>query len=258
MSSSQHVFLPHFTVTGEGSALVLLHGFFMDSELFTRQVKQFSQHWTVVCIDSRGHGETPHGNTPYTYWDQARDVIAVLDHLQITEAVLVGHSQGGFIALRTALECPSRVRALAFIASESGPSPAEEQAGYRELFAAWDTHGPTPELTGPLAAQIIGDRAQAEYWSQRWQQRSDVAVAPAGQCLLDREDITDRLGEITCPAMLVRGDQDQAISAERAQPLIDGLAGMTSAVTIPGAAHAPQLSHPAEVNEALGAFLERL
>lgn len=237
---------------------MFLHGFFMDSTLFTHQVKEFSHRWSVVCIDSRGHGGTPHGSTPYTYWDQARDVVAVLDHLQIDKAVLVGHSQGGFIALRTALEQPDRVRALAFIASESGPSPAEEQAGYRELFAAWDAHGPIPELTNPLADQIIGDQALAEHWSRRWQQRSDVPVAPAGQCLLDREDVTDRLRAITCPAVLVRGDQDQAISAERAQPLIDGLEGMTVALTIPGAAHAPQLSHPAEVNAALSAFLERL
>lgn len=258
MSSSQHVSLPHFTVTGEGPALVFLHGFFMDSTLFTHQVKEFSSRWSVVCIDSRGHGETPHGSTPYSYWDQARDVVAVLDHLQLDDAVLVGHSQGGFIALRAAIAYPSRVRALALIASESGPSPAEEQSDYRGLFAAWDTHGPTPELTDPLAGQIIGDQAQAQHWSQRWQQRTNVPVSPAGQCLLDREDITGQLHTIGCPATLIRGDQDQAISSERAQPLIDGLEGMTEPLTIAGAAHAPQLSHPEAVNAALEAFLEKL
>lgn len=255
MSSSQHVFLPNFTVAGQGPAIVFLHGFFMDHTLFTHQVKEFSADWTVVCIDARGHGDTPHGESSYSFWDQAEDVKAVLDHLDISEAVLVGHSQGGFIALRAALAHPSAVRALALIGSEAGPSPAAEQEGYRGLFTAWDTAGPTAELTAPLAQQIIGDPELAQHWSQRWQQRTGIPVSPAGDCLLDREDITDRLAEITCPAVLIRGDKDQAISAERAQPLVDGLPGMTAVVTVPGAAHAPQISHPETVNAALGAFL---
>ena len=241
---------------GQGPALVMLHGFFMSTDLFAEQADLFSRTHTVIRIDSRGHGDTPHGSTPYSFWDQAEDVIAVLDAEGIDAATIVGHSQGGFIALRLALAHPDRVAGLILIASESGPSPAEEQQSYLELFSAWDSMGPVPELTGPLADQIIGDPTVAAEWSAKWQQRQGIPVAPAGDCLLGRDDITDRLGEITCPALLLRGTDDQAISAERAQPLVDHLPGLTAMVTIPGAAHTPHLTHPRVANAAMAGFLD--
>lgn len=253
MDSSANV---NYVVEGQGPALVMLHGFFMSTVLFDDQAKRFSQTHTVIRIDSRGHGATPHGATPYSYWDQVDDVISVMDAEGIDAATIVGHSQGGFIGLRLALAHPERITGLILIASEAGPSPELEQQSYRELFAAWDTHGPTPELTGPLAEQIIGEPQVAAGWSATWQQRRDIPVTPAGDCLLNRDGITSRLGEITCPALLVRGSVDQAISAERAQSLIDHLPGLTAAVTIPGAAHTPQLTHPQVVNTAIAAFLD--
>lgn len=252
MTTSTNV---NYVVEGQGPALVMLHGFFMSTALFDEQAKLFSKTHTVVRIDSRGHGKTPHGAGPYSFWDQANDVIAVMDAEGIAAATIVGHSQGGFIGLRLALAHPDRVTGLILIASEAGPSPEFEQQSYRDLFAAWDTYGPTPELTGPLAEQIIGDPQVAAGWAATWQQRKDIPVAPAGDCLLDRDDITGRLGEINCPALLVRGSADQAISAERAQSLIDHLPGLTAAVTVPGAAHTPHLTHPQVVNTAIAAFL---
>ncbi|MFL0579441.1 alpha/beta fold hydrolase [Dietzia sp. 179-F 9C3 NHS] len=250
--------LVNYSVEGQGPALVMLHGFFMSTALFDGQAERFKATHTVVRIDSRGHGQTPHGRAAYSFWDQAEDVRAVLDAEGIDSAVVVGHSQGGFIALRLALAHPERVRGLVLIASESGPSPEPEQRGYQELFAAWDAHGPVPELTGPLAAQIIGDPQVAERWSTYWQSRKGIPVGPAGDCLLHRDDITDRLGEIVCPALMIRGSLDQAIDAERAQPLIDGLPGLEAAVTVPGAAHAPHVTHPHVCDPAMEVFLDAL
>jgi len=253
MDSSTNV---NYVVEGQGPALVMLHGFFMSTALFDNQAALFSKTHTVIRIDSRGHGDTPDGATPYSFWDQADDVIAVMDAEGVDAATIVGHSQGGFIGLRMALAHPDRVSGLILIASEAGPSPELEQQSYRELFATWDSQGPTPELTGPLAEQIIGDPQVAASWSAVWQQRHGIPVAPAGDCLLNRDDITSRLGEITCPALLVRGSGDQAISAERAQSLIDQLPALTAAVTVPGAAHTPHVTHPHVVNTAISAFLD--
>lgn len=250
--------LASYSVEGQGPAVVMLHGFFMSTALFDAQARRFADTHTIVRIDSRGHGRTPHGTTPYTFWDQADDVVAVMDAEGIDTAIVAGHSQGGFIALRLALAHPDRVRGIVLLASEPGPSPEAERQSYRDLFAAWDTHGPSPELTGPLAEQIIGEPQVANEWAQIWQSRSDIPVTPAGACLIDRDDITDRLGEITCPALLVRGAEDMAISAERAQPLIDHLPGLVAAVTIPGAAHTPHLTHPHVANTAIAGFLDSL
>lgn len=82
-------------------------------------------------------------------------------------------------------------------------------------------------------------------------------VHPAG-CLLDRDDITARLGEITCPAIIIHGTNDTAISTERAEALKKGLRNSEAIVWVDGAAHAANLTHPQAVNPPLRAFLERV
>ena len=65
MDSSTNV---NYVVEGQGPALVMLHGFFMSTALFDSQAALFAKTHTVVRIDSRGHGDTPHGATPYSFW----------------------------------------------------------------------------------------------------------------------------------------------------------------------------------------------
>ena len=74
----------------------------------------------------------------------------------------------------------------------------------------------------------------------------------------DRDDITDRLNEISCPAIVFHGTEDQAISMEQAQQLSHGLEGCTGVVPIEGAAHASNLTHPDQVNGPLLEFLRSL
>ena len=81
--------------------------------------------------------------------------------------------------------------------------------------------------------------------------------APAN-CLFDRDDISDRLGEIACPAIVFHGTADQSIEIERAEELCHGLSGCTGVVRIEGAPHAANLTHPDEVNGPLLDFLRSL
>jgi len=79
-----------------------------------------------------------------------------------------------------------------------------------------------------------------------------------GRCLLGRDDITDRLGEIGCPAFVVHGTEDGAIDMELARTMAAGLSGCAGVVPIAGAAHAANLTHPDLVNPPLLAFLRGL
>jgi len=77
-------------------------------------------------------------------------------------------------------------------------------------------------------------------------------------CLVGRDDITGRLGEITAPAIIFHGDADAAIPMARAEVLRDGLSGAGDIVVVIGAGHASNLSHPDQVNGSLRAFLDGL
>ncbi|MFM8645527.1 MAG: alpha/beta fold hydrolase, partial [Actinomycetota bacterium] len=74
----------------------------------------------------------------------------------------------------------------------------------------------------------------------------------------ERDDISARLGEIACPAIIIHGTNDTAISAERAEALRKGLRNAGDIVWVQGAAHAANLTHPNAVNPPLRAFLERV
>jgi pimeloyl-ACP methyl ester carboxylesterase len=96
---------------GDGPAVVLSHGYLMDASMFDAQVAALAPEYRVITWDARGHGGTE-APGPFSYWDSAGDVLALLDHLGIEEAVLGGMSQGGFLSLRSRRSSPPSFWAL--------------------------------------------------------------------------------------------------------------------------------------------------
>jgi 3-oxoadipate enol-lactonase len=248
----------HFEDTGgDGLPVVLSHGFLMDHEMFDAQVEALRGAYRVITWDERGFGQTEFDGEPFTYWDSASDVLGLLDHLGIESAVLGGMSQGGFLSLRAALMAPERVRALVLIDTQAGVDDEPTLDAYRQMLDTWVNVGPVDELTAIVAQIIIAHPGENERWIARWKELPTEPLRHAGVCLLDRDDITDRLGEITCPALVIHGTEDTAISMERAEILAASLSGSGPVVAVPGA-HAASLTHPDAVNAAIVEFLDGL
>jgi 3-oxoadipate enol-lactonase len=243
---------------GDGPAVIFSHGFLMDREMFAPQVQALAPEFRVITWDERGFGETEFDGKPFSYWDSARDCLGLLDYLDIESAVLAGMSQGGFLSMRAALLTPVRVRALVLIDTQSGLEDPERLPAYRQMQQTWLQAGPVDELTQVVAALIIGDSALNEVWIAKWKQMPPENMQAPGDCLFDRDDITDRLHEITCPAIVFHGSADQSIEMERAEELCEGLPGCTGVVRIEDAPHASNLTHPEQVNGPLLEFLRSL
>jgi 3-oxoadipate enol-lactonase len=243
---------------GAGPPLILSHGFLMDREMFAPQVQALSPEFRAITWDQRGFGETEFDGQPFTYWDSAQDCLGLLDYLDIDEAVLGGMSQGGFLSMRAALLAPERVRALVLIDTQSGTEDPERLPAYRQMQQTWLDAGPVDELAQAIANLIIGDPALNEVWIAKWRKLPREAMKAPGDCLLNRDDITDRVSEITCPALIFHGTADQSIEVDKAEQLCQGLPGCTGVVLIDGAPHASNLTHPHEVNEPLVRFLRSL
>lgn len=241
---------------GDAPVVLFCHGFLMDRRMFAPQVRELAPDLRCVRMDERGFGGTP-VDGPFDYWDLADDAVGLLDRLGIGSAVLCGHSQGGFLALRAALRHPDRVHGLVLVDTDAGIDDPETRAGYREVFDAWMEEGPTEEMLRELAGLILGpDEELQAPWIERWRALDPAELRHPVDCLLGRDDVSDRLGEITCPALVVHGIEDLSIPLERARALDEGLPGSAGIVEVPGAAHAPVLSHPGVVNPPLRAFLE--
>lgn len=242
---------------GDGPPIVLSHGFLMDHEMFDPQVEALRDRWRVITWDERAFGATEYDGQPFSYWDSAGDVLGLLDHLGVKRAVLGGMSQGGFLSLRAALLDPARVRALILLDSQAGVDDPDTIAAYRQMVDTWLGAGPINELTGIVANIIIAQPAENERWIAKWRERPVEPMEHAAGALLDRDDITERLGDITCPALVVHGTDDTAIPMERAEALAAGLPGAGDVVRVPGA-HAANLTHPDPVNAAIVEFLDGL
>jgi 3-oxoadipate enol-lactonase len=247
---------------GEGPAVVLSHGFLLDQSMFDAQVAALALEYRVITWDQRGHGGTP-APGPFSYWDSARDVLALLDHLGIGRAVLGGMSQGGFLSLRAAMLAPERVRGLILIDSEAGAGEEFRRPGIEQLHQTWLDQGPG-SVQETVAAIILGP-GRWDGWYAKWAgQYAQWAPGNLGQltwsfrCMLDRDDITGRLGEISCPALIVHGSQDAAIASAKAEEIRDGLAGPATFTLIDGAPHAANLTHPGVVNAEILSFLGSL
>jgi len=242
---------------GAGPAVVLAHGFLMDHTMFDPQVAALAGGVRVIRWDERAHGRTEWDGEPFTYWDSADDCIGLLDHLGLERAVLGGMSQGGFLSLRAALRYPDRVKGLVLIDTQGGVDPPETLAYYRGMVETWVAMGALEPIVQVVAGLILGQKEHWEPWASRFRDTPADRICEASACLLGREDITDRLGEIRCPAIVFHGTEDRAIPMARAEVLAARLAGCERLVPVEGAAHAANLTHADQVNPALGDFVLR-
>lgn len=99
----------YYIEQGDGFPLILLHGNGEDSSYFVHQMESFAQHFRVIAINTRGHGQTPRGDAPFTIRQFAEDLLGFMDQHDIEKANILGFSDGGNIAMVFALEHPERV-----------------------------------------------------------------------------------------------------------------------------------------------------
>ena len=102
----------YYIEKGQGEPLILLHGNGENCDYFAGQIDEFAQYYHVFALDTRGHGKTPRGDTPFTIRQFADDLLAFMDAHSIDKAHVLGFSDGGNIAMIFAMKYPERVLRL--------------------------------------------------------------------------------------------------------------------------------------------------
>ncbi len=102
----------YFPADPQAPTLILLHGNGEDHTYFVKQIPAFSPHFRLVLMDTRGQGQSTGGDGELNFSVFAADLLALMDHLQIAKAHLLGFSDGGNLALTFALAHPERVQSL--------------------------------------------------------------------------------------------------------------------------------------------------
>lgn len=245
---------------GDNPVLVFSHGLLMDRTMFAPQVAALRDRFRCIAWDERGHGLTASDAplAPFSYYDSANDLAALLRHLGVTRAVLVGMSQGGYLSLRAALRHAELVRALVLIDTQALPEDPAKMPGYAQLLARWAESG-LDDATAAIIEQIILGRswAGAAEWKAKWRQVRPHNLLQCFHTLGARDDLSDAVRAIRVPALVIHGDQDAAISLDRAQALARALPDSRFAI-VEGAGHAANLTHPEPVNRLIEDFLATL
>ncbi|MFJ6793957.1 alpha/beta fold hydrolase [Streptomyces sp. NPDC091268] len=249
---------------GTGPALVLLHAGFLDHRMWEEQISAFSPHYRVIAPDARGHGASANATGPFR---PADDLAGLLRAIDAGPAVLVGVSMGGATAVDTVLEHARLVRAL--VVSGAGTSEPVFQSPWmldaltaqQDALAAGDlpgwvdafmrlTSGPhrtldevDPDVVRRQREMIFGTLAK------HTGDEPDLRVPVA--------DTWRRAAGIAVPALAVNGALDATDHLDMAARLLRPLPGGRS-VSVPGAAHYPNMEDPARFNAELGAFLNGL
>lgn len=190
----------HFESAGEGApALVFTHGLAADHSTWRAQVEHFSPRHRVVTWDLRGHGRSGADPGPCRLADLAADLGEVLDRAELERAVLIGHSAGGVVVMRFALERPERVAAVVLVGTASECNA--RGLDYYEQLAALAEQGEIAKVRKRLGVGSEADGAPP-FDAMTF---ANVARAMGN---LHHEPLTARLGEIRCPALVMVGEKD--------------------------------------------------
>lgn len=246
--------------TGSGPPVILIHGLLMDRTMFDSQVEALGDRYRLITPDLRGHGGSEKRAEDHSQWDLMEDHIALSDHLGIDRAVFGGVSQGGFQSLRAALRHPGRVAGLILIDTQAGPEDEVRAPMYEAFSEVVATDGWNEETLDSATISMFGSSATQElkeHWKKRWLAQPRHAARQTMYAVSRRDDITERLGEIHAPAVVIHGEEDAAIEIQKAERLADGLPNLIEFVKVPAAGHSSTVEKPEALTEAIERFLAK-
>lgn len=248
----------HYKLEGanDGLPLVFINSLGSDLRIWDEVLPGLPARWRTIRYDKRGHGLSDSPAGPYTIRDHAEDLAGLLDFLQIEQAILIGVSVGGMIALDFTAVYPQRVSAL--ILCDTAAKLGTDDY-WQERIQAIQKQGMPPMVETILSRWFAPDFPQkqpAAYQGFRnLLSRTDVNGYVATCAALAAADLRDCLPDIRQPALVLCGVEDSATPPELVGGLADGLSN-GSFQLIPQAGHTLSVEQPEAVAQAIIQFLQ--
>jgi 3-oxoadipate enol-lactonase len=251
----------HYEIHGREGAewLVFSHSLACSARMWEPQIAAFRDRYRILAYDTRGHGASDAPPGPYTLELLADDLAALLEHLDIRNAHFCGLSMGGMIGQTFALRHPGRLRTLV-LADTTSRYPPEAAVLWAERIRTAETQG-MAALAQPTLERWFTRAFRERHPEVVERVRALILATPVagyvGCChAIPKIDLTARLKEIRCPALVIVGAEDPGTPPAMAREIHDNLPG-SEYVEIPGAAHLANLEQPQAFDRALGDFLAR-
>lgn len=251
-----------YTDAGRGPALLLFHAFPLSRHMWDPLIPALADRFRIIAPDLPGFGGSEAREEQPSLETYAQDAAALLDTLSIQRAVLGGLSMGGYIALAFYRLFPQRVRALILADTRPQADSPETRQAREQLITLVDTDGTAaladallPRLLAPESAECnpqLVDQVHAMI-----EHASILGVIAALRAMMDRPDATTLLPQITCPTLIIVGENDTVTPKADAEVMAARLP-RAKLIVIPDAGHLSNLERPDVFNRAVRDFLTEL
>ncbi|MCB9445428.1 MAG: alpha/beta hydrolase [Ardenticatenaceae bacterium] len=265
----------HLKMAGSGQPVfILLHGFAATWYSWHAVMPELAAMGTVIAFDRPAFGLTERPlpdqwqTNPYTPEAQTELVIGLMNTLGIKQAILVGNSAGGSIAIDTTLRYPDRVQALILVDAAvytGGGTPAFlrpllntpqlnhlgpliARASFKQLSGGLELAWHNPANIPPETAAAYGVTTQVDHWDEAFWQFVAASHAP---------DLAGKLDQLALPTLVISGDDDRIVPLADSLRLGEAIVGAETAV-LPNCGHLPQEECPDAFMQAVTPFVEQL
>ncbi|HVB22694.1 MAG TPA: alpha/beta fold hydrolase [Ktedonobacteraceae bacterium] len=249
---------------GVGLPVIFLHAFPLNRNMWNGELTALldEDRYRLVALDWRGFGESDIMNDVSTMEMFADDVAGLMDVLGMQDAVLCGLSMGGYAAFAFLRKYPQRVRGLILADTRPGADTAEAKANRENVARIAETQG-----TGVIADMQV-PRLLSAYTRQQYPEvearvrqlinaATPQGIAAASRGMALRADSTDVLATITCPTLVIVGEQDELTPPSVAWDYAAQIPGAQFA-SIALAGHLSNLEQPEAFLQAVSGFLQTI
>lgn len=248
--------------SGTGIPMIFWPSLMMDGTMWDAQANHFKDRYTVVRVDSPGHGRSQPLTSTFTMEDCARCLKTIMDTLNLEKAILIGNSWGGMLGGVFAALYPERTIAIVLMNCTGSSAPLRQKIEYTLMtsiagffnrlpnyfvrrgvksFAGKTTENHRPEVVSAIQAGISAVNTK----SVRWAIKSVVPL---------RKDQHALLASIACPSLIVAGEEDRTFPVTETEKMATAIPN-SRFVVLPEVGHLTALEHPELTNTLIDSFL---
>ncbi|GMQ26159.1 alpha/beta fold hydrolase [Algoriphagus sp. oki45] len=245
----------YYEEKGNGKEVVLFsHGLLWSHKMFAAQVEVLSKSYRVIAYDHRGQGQSE-SKGPFDMDTVAEDAAALIENLGLGKVHFAGLSMGGFVGMRLAARRPDLIKSLILMETSANAEPVENLPKYKTLNGIVKWLG----VIAPVANKVMpimfaeswltnpSNSVEIKHWKKELMANKKSITGPV-EGVIYRKGVEEELSKITCPTLIMVGDEDVATKPEKAKFIQMGISG-AELHRIPGAGHSSCIEKPDVVNQ---------
>lgn len=250
----------HYEIEGEGPVVTFSHSLGCHLGMWDDQARALAKRYRVLRFDTRGHGKTSAPAGAYSLEQLSADLLGLLDGLGIQKTHFVGLSMGGMIGQVFALAHPERVQSLV-LCDTTSRYPAAAASVWADRIRTVEAQGMAPLVQPTLERWFTAPfrERRPDFMAKVGEMiQSTPPQGYAGCChALPKIDVTDKLGAVRCPTLVIVGESDPGTPVEMARAIQAAIPSSDLAI-LRHASHLSNLEQPEEFTRVLSEFLDKV